>query len=295
MFFENLLKNIENLFKALYFAAEKNIGKKALAKVIEKPSQSGRTVFFVASYVSEEISSWILDRSIDIDYVDDKWRTPRFIFQKNHKKMLEKGINPFTVADSNKCEFEERNLHYLDKELLGSFLTDSDAENKTECYYAFHDSYCNSNCNSSCKDRMKKFKLYTWRKKEFKFEKRGGEGKVAFDYWHGQKAAFKLIDLKVIEQTEDVIAGIKNAKNSRAEFETMLKLTHENVVKVMHVFRHQKTYLTNNLFNERKERIVENSTVIVMERHDKNIKELKERERISLPDLVCDTLGQGLS
>ena len=79
--------------------------------------------------------------------------------------------------------------------------------------------------------------------------------------------------------------GISNAEKTRSEFETVSKLSHPNILKVVHVFRHQKTKKQNNI------RSLENRTIIVMEKHDKNIGELTTEERIYLPGLLQNVLG----
>ena len=80
--------------------------------------------------------------------------------------------------------------------------------------------------------------------------------------------------------------GISDAKKTRAEFETALKLDHQNILRVLHVFRYQETEIFRNT------RILQNWTVIVMEKHEKNIGELKIEQRIHLPDLFQDVLGK---
>ena len=79
--------------------------------------------------------------------------------------------------------------------------------------------------------------------------------------------------------------GISNAEKTRSEFETVSKSSHPNILKVVHVFRHQKTKKQNNI------RSLENRTIIVMEKHDKNIGELTTEERIHLPGLLQNVLG----
>jgi len=71
--------------------------------------------------------------------------------------------------------------------------------------------------------------------------------------------------------------------------ETASKLSHPNILKVLHVFRYQETEKIGN------HRSLENWTIIVMERHLKNIGELELDERTDLPYLLQDTLGQVLN
>ena len=131
---------------------------------------------------------------------------------------------------------------------------------------------------------MIKFKLYTG-KRNFENKKTGGEGFVSFGDWHGEPAAFKLLDLGKIEEVANVADGISNAAKTRAEFETAKKLKHPNIVRVFHLFRYQETEKIGNL------RSLDNWTVIVMEKHDKNIGELTPEERNYLPNLLNDVLG----
>ena len=86
------------------------------------------------------------------------------------------------------------------------------------------------------------------------------------------------MDLGKIEEVELTIDGISNAEKTRAEFETAKKLKHPNIVKVFHLFRYQETEKIENV------RSLNNWTVIVMEKHDKNIGELMPEERNYLPN-----------
>ena len=272
------------MFFFLISAAKERLDEKEINRIIESPSDSGQTVFTAASILSEKISEWILDRNIDVAFVDDTWMTPQFNFESNVEKMLKKGINPFVVKHMGKSEYDQRNLKNIDQKLLEPFITGNFEEERTEAYYSFHDSKCSEKCGNSCKDKMIKFKLYTG-KRIFKNGKKGGEGIVAFGHWHGQPAAFKLLELGKIEETQKIVDGISNAEKTRAEFETVSKLSHPNIPKVFHVFRYQETEKFQNI------RILQNLTVIVMEKHKKNIGELTIEERILIPDLLRDVLG----
>ena len=233
------------------------------------------------------MSGWILDRNIDVAFVDVRWLTPQFYFKSNVEKMLKKGINPFVVHNKGKSEFvgKQRNFENIDENLLGPFLTGKITEERTEAYYSFRDSECSDKCENSCKDKMLKFKLYTG-KRNFKDGKRGGEGIVTFGTWHTKPAAFKLLELGKIEFVDKIVLGISNAAKTRAEFETASKLEHPNILKVFHVFRYQEPEKFRNT------RILQNWTVIVMEKHEKNIGELNLEERIHLPVLLQDVLGK---
>ena len=123
--------------------------------------------------------------------------------------------------------------------------------------------------------------------RNFDNEKRGGEGFVSFEKWHGEKAAFKKLNLEKIVGGKTISEAISNAKKTRAEYEVTFKLRHKNIVRVMHLFRYQETEKIG------KSRVVENWTVIVMEKHSKNIGELDFEERLSIPTLLQNTLGMG--
>ena len=281
---KNLMLEIEETFFFLISAFEKHSDDEKINRVLESPDHSGQTVFLNASTKSEKISGWILDRDIDVAFVDAKWMTPIFYFKSNFEKMLKKGINPFVVHFEGESEFHRRNFENIDQNLLKPFLSGKITKQRTEVFYSFQDSKCNENCESSCKDKMLKFKLYTG-ERNFKFGKSGGQGKVAFGTWHGKPAAFKFLDLEKIEEFYKTSVLVSNAEKSRAEFETVSKLSHPNILKVLHVFRHQKT---KKRFGTRS---LENSTVIVMEKHDKNIGELTTEERIHMSVLLQDVLG----
>ena len=281
----NFMSKTEEIFFFLITAAEEYLDVEKIDRIIESPDHSGATVFGLVSLLSEKITGWILDRNIDVAFVDDKWTTPEFNFQSNVEKMLKKGINPFVVNYLGKSQFvgRQRNFEKIDPKLLETFLKGKITKERTEVYHSFQDSQCSEKCENSCKDKMLKFKLYTG-KRNFKNEKIGGEGIVTFGNWHREPAAFKLLKLGKIQDVDKTKDAILNAEKTRAEFETISKLSHPNILKVLHVFRHQTTKKRNE------SRSFENSTVIVMEKHDKNIGELT-LERIHMAVFLQDVLG----
>ena len=284
--FGNLMSRIEEIFFFLISAAKEQLDEEEIDRIIESPDHSGQTVLTLASRLSVKISGWILDRNIDVALVDNLWLTPQFRFKSNVEKMLKKGINPFVVRYDGKSEFEAYSncFENIDQKLLEPFLNGNITEETTEAYYSFHDSECNEKCENWCKDKMIKFKLYTG-KRNFKNRKSGGQGIVSFGTWHGEMAAFKLLELGKIEEVQELPTGISNAEKTRAEFETVSKLSHPNILKVLHVFRHQKTGKSQSALS------VQNWTVIVMEKHEKNIGNLTTKEKIYMPDLLQDVLG----
>ena len=285
--FGNLMSKIEEFFFFLISAAEKHLDEGKIDRILESPDHAGATVFLSASYLSGKISGWVLDRNIDVAFVDHKWLTPQFNFRSNVQKMLKKGINPFVIRHSGKSEFGERKRAFqnIDQNLLEIFITGKFSEEKTEAFYSFQDSECGDECGNSCKDKMLKFKLYTGRR-NFKNEKRGGEGIVSFGTWHREPAAFKLLDLGKVERGKRHADTILIAEKTRAEFETALKFSHPNILKVYHLFRYQETEKIGDF------RHLKNWTVIVMEKHDKNIGKISYQERINLPNLLEDVLGK---
>ena len=286
----NLTSKIEEIFFFLISAAKEQLDEEEIDRILESPDHSGQTVFKGASSKSEKISGWILDRNIDVAFVDHKWMTPQFCFKSNVEKMLKKGINPFVVPYDGKSEFVRRQKRIfadINQKLLQPFLTGKITDVRTEAFYSFQDSECNEKCENSCRDKMLKFKLYAG-KRNFKNGKRGGEGIVTFGTWHREPAAFKLLELGKIGMPDSghTKDAISNAKKTRSEFETVSKLAHPNILKVLHVFRYQEAEKFLNTLS------LQNWTVIVMEKHEKNIGELKIDERIHLPDLLQDGLGK---
>ena len=285
--FGNWISKTEEIFFFLISAAEKHLGEEGINRILESPDHSGQTVFTCACFLSEKMSGWVLDRNIDVAFVDHKWLTPQFWFKSTVEKMLKKGINPFVVPYTEKSEFVSKQINFenIDQKLLKPFLTGKIIEERTEAFYSFQDSKCNKKCKNWCKDKMLKFKLYTG-KRNFENGKRGGEGIVTFGTWHREPAAFKLLELGRIVFIENAEDAISNAEKTRAEFETASKLSHPNIIKVIHLFRYQETEKIGGF------RFFQNWTVIVMEKHQKNIGELSDKERIALPILLEDVLGK---
>ena len=192
--FGNLMSEIEEIFFFLILVTQEYLDGEEIDRILESPDHSGQTVFTHASYLSEKISGLILERNIDVAYVDHKWLTPQFSFESNVEKILRKGINPFVVKYTGKSEYDKRNFENINQKLLEPFITGNITEERTEAYYSFHDSKCSEKCENSCKDKMLRFKLYT-RRRNFGEGQRGGEGIVSFGTWHREPAASKLLKL----------------------------------------------------------------------------------------------------
>ena len=201
-------------------------------------------------------------------------------------------MNPFVVHFHGESAYTVRHSNFRKiirnkkkrEKLLKPFLNGHLTNEKTEVYFSFDDSKCTQKCRKKCEDKMLKFKLYTG-KRNFDQVKKGGEGFVSFGTWHNQPAAFKVVKLGRIEFCEKLHDAISNAQKTRAEFETSLSLSHPNIVKVLHLFRYQESEKMKDI------QLFENWTVIVMEKHEKNIRELSPKERNYLPDLLQDVLG----
>ena len=285
-----LMDKIEETFvNFLYFAKEYDIvTNENLCRIIEMPDDFGRTFFSYVSCLSEKISSWILSNNIDISFVDSQWSTAEFEFIHLVPKMLKKGINPFVVDISGSPKYAQFKFQNIDQNLLTPFLTGSLREEKTAAEYSFEDSECGPECLESCDDKMKRFKLYT-RRRKFKNEKSEGQGVVSFGTWHRKPAAFKILfqnELNSVERQTNLEYAMLNIKNITSEYTITSKLAHRNIVKVLHMFRCQRTKKRNGI------RSLNNFSVIVMEKHSKNIGELTLNERSFIPYLLSDILGR---
>ena len=290
-FVRRLIFKSEKMFFYLTTKVEKKLGKEKLFSILESPNGAGDTVFRIASILSEKISGWILERNMDVAFVNSYWFTPQFYFKSHVEKMLEKGINPFVVRNDERSEYLRpifRNINRNKKKrekFLKPFLSGKITEEKTEVYFSFDDSNCSQKCGKVCGDKMRRFKLYTG-KRIFHQEKRGGEGTVSFGSWHNVPAAFKLVELGKLEEVETVLDAMSMTKKTTTEFDTAYNLSHPNIVKVLHLFRYQESEKMNDV-----RKCIKNVTVIVMEKHEKNIRELISEERIHFPDLLQDVLG----
>ena len=219
----SLMSKIEETFFFLISKAEEKLTEEEINRIIESPDHAGNTVFSSASTRSEKISGWILDRNIDVAFVDDTWLTPQFSFESNFEKLLKKGINPFVVSYTGNTQFGLRNFGNIDQTLLQSFTTGKIEDGKTAAYYSFKNSTCNKSCQNSCEDKMIKFKLYTG-KRNFENGKRGGEGFVCFGTWHQKPAAFKLLELGKIEDVNRVPDRIFNAKKNSSRIRNSFEI-----------------------------------------------------------------------
>ena len=116
--FRYLMSKVEGTFFFLISKAEEKMSEEEINRIIESPDHFGWTFFSSVCYLSEKISEWILNRKIEVAFVDDKWMTPIFRFESNFEKMLQKRINPFVVGYTGKSWFELRNFENVDQTLL---------------------------------------------------------------------------------------------------------------------------------------------------------------------------------
>ena len=70
LFFQRLVLRTEKMFFFLISVVEKKLGREKVDKIIESPDDAGETIFLTTSQLSEKISSWILDRNIDVAFVN---------------------------------------------------------------------------------------------------------------------------------------------------------------------------------------------------------------------------------
>ena len=102
---KNFLSEAEDSFFYLALAVEEKIGCEKLNRIIESPGETGETVFKACLW-SEAISRWILDREIDVTFIDDNWQHGAFRFDSLVNDMLQKGISPFIVQRSGLTQYE---------------------------------------------------------------------------------------------------------------------------------------------------------------------------------------------
>ena len=68
--------------------AEKNLTATELKQILEEPMQTGETLFSAASYNSLPIASDLINRNIEINFINDLFMTPqaRFYRRLNSRK-----------------------------------------------------------------------------------------------------------------------------------------------------------------------------------------------------------------
>ena len=113
----NLMSKIEEIFFYLISSAEQHLDEEQINRIIESPDHGGQTDFMNASFLSKDgylggILKWILNRNIDVAFVDLKWMTASFNFESNVEKMLKKGINPFVVRYDGESEFVSKQANF---------------------------------------------------------------------------------------------------------------------------------------------------------------------------------------
>ena len=75
-----ILPVIEKMYFHLIGYAEKNLTAKELKQILEEPMQTGETLFSAASYNSLPIASDLINRNIEINFINDLFMTPQARF-----------------------------------------------------------------------------------------------------------------------------------------------------------------------------------------------------------------------
>ena len=77
--------------------AEKNLTATELKQILEEPMQTGETLFSAASYNSLPIASDLINRNIEINFINDLFMTPqaRFYIRLSYKKFRNFNFQPF--------------------------------------------------------------------------------------------------------------------------------------------------------------------------------------------------------
>ena len=72
-----ILPFIEKMYFHLIKHAENHLTELELKKILEEPMQTGETLFSAASYNSLPIASDLIERQIEINFINDLFMTPQ--------------------------------------------------------------------------------------------------------------------------------------------------------------------------------------------------------------------------
>ena len=91
----------------------------------------------------------LLNRDIEIDFIDNQFETPEFRFQSCVEKMLQKNVNPFVACISGKIQYSiyKENFVGISPDLLlpfvdGNAIMANGGKYNTELYYSILDGSC---------------------------------------------------------------------------------------------------------------------------------------------------------
>ena len=186
---------IEDRFFKLVAAAER-YGYNTDA-IMEKPDYVGSTVFETATIFSVRICKYILSREIRVNNILTNLTYPVFhpTSEVIWEKMLQKGINPKVISvnigistyDGRKPQFDGNPKL---KKLIKKF--------NRSVYFSNEDILCPEWCPPKCKTRMRAFYLNNGPMVRMIAENqigKGGFGNVFKGKWHGEKVAFKCVQI----------------------------------------------------------------------------------------------------
>ena len=163
-----LTMQVNDGFDNLIEIAELQLGTRALNMILQKPSQTGQTLFQSASLYSEYITRNLLNRPIKIDFINTSFETPNFRFSSCVSDMLKKNVNPFVsdAEDQKPYNTWKGNFVGTNEELLAPFCDGMLKQAQTDIYYTTLEGNCNMfDCTKAdCDDGMEPFKCYTGEK-----------------------------------------------------------------------------------------------------------------------------------
>ena len=254
-------------------------------KLIEKPSITGETCFQIASGMSKEISKYILENNIEVDFISKKFMLPWFKFKELTKMMLLKNINPFIVY---------KGMNQLDR-YPDRFANFHETVNQFDraAFYFTEDTKCNEKCSPGCNSTFKRFKCYRGVLAKIEPNNLIGNGAFGTVYkgkWHGEDVAMKCTILTDSKWRNDVANIQIKFEQQASEYLLQSSTSGDGVLLPYAMFRQQNQELVKDQWKEI------NYHVTIYPKYDCNLYELHEQKYdVFSDDIMENMLHQCLS
>ena len=207
-------------------------------EILENPDSLGRTCFSQAAMLSEKIARYILKRDINVSTINVNMDIPRFQFPALSLPMMDKGINPYIIADDGKSSIQRYPSNFKSQEqkkMLSKF-------SRSIHYSVEHDIECSQICEPDCPSKFRRFFYKNGPLVEMTDENRIGEGGFGMVYklqFHGKEMAAKCVCMNDVEFVEIFHEAKSNFQNDIMEYTAQQSASGSGILNPIAVLRQQ--------------------------------------------------------
>ena len=204
--------------------------------ILEKPDSAGTTCFGIASDCSTKISSYFMERFINLNSINTEMNVTKFKYPKFTIKMMKRGINPHVICngysqiDHYPSSFESEEA----KRLLVTF--------PRSIHFSIEDIKCTADCPADCPSKFDKFYYKNGPLVTMTDENRigtGGFGMVFKELFHGVPMAMKCMLMGKIQYRDTVDKAVSDFEKNISELRIQIATVGSGIIVPVAFIRQQ--------------------------------------------------------